>query len=302
MKKFISVLLSVTLLLSLVCIGAYAADISEAEIKLAYLVKSHRAEYSLLGIPNPYINEAYSAYLSAEKVLEDSNSTNEDYENAINTLIDADLNNVYIRPYYARLTYENAIKEQNYNNWYSENEWTDYQNKLNDLKAALEPITNEWEESSKEVTDAFHAVLEAYNKMTNQYTLTGDLNKDGSINVSDATLILKSIVGIDDLTGAQKMLTGSDWWYEDTTVKSATNICKYSVGLIDKFPGTDIFISDLSSLVDDKLLMARTFNFCICPRIWNEAAPVAMPNGYRCSNLDLVYAYYDFCSKNGYEP
>ena len=39
---------------------------------------------------------------------------------------------------YAEATYKNALKEENYNNWYSENEWNDFQEKLKNLGDAFD--------------------------------------------------------------------------------------------------------------------------------------------------------------------
>ena len=50
-------------------------------------------------------------------------------------------------------------------------------------------------------------MMTSYNKMTNAYTVKGDVNGDGEVNIEDATLVQKYVVHIENLTGAQKMLT-----------------------------------------------------------------------------------------------
>lgn len=300
MKKLLSVLLSVLLLSCPLCINAFAAESSESKDKLAELIDCHEFTYSIRGSRPPYFtDEEYGAYLKAKKVLDDRSSTEEDYAAAVDNLLYADLYCIYVIPVVAQRTYENAVKEQNYNNWYPEDEWNDYQDKLADLKTALDKITDE-DEFSEELTSSFHAVLKIYNKMTNEYTLKGDLNKDGSVNISDVTLLQKYIAGSVNLTGAQKMLTGADW-YEDLSIIDATRLQKYISNLITKLPGEDVFIYELDApYMDEDLLMERTLNFNICPRIWNEAAPVAHHNGD--SRLSMLFGYYRFCSEQGYEP
>lgn len=300
MKKFLSLVLSFTLLSCAFCFDASAASTPDARQLLHALIDGHDNVYSVWGEPDPYFeDEAVAIYVEAREVLKDSSSTEEDCLNAVNKLVDADLNKVYIRPVVAQKTYENAIKEQNYNNWYSESDWNEYQNKLADLKAALDNITSDLE-LSKELTDAFHAVLKVYNKMTNEHTLKGDINGDDNVNVEDVTLLQKYIVDSENLTGAQKMLSGAEY-YEQLSIKDVTAIQKYIVQLITKLPGNNIFISERDmSYFGEELPFERTFNFCICPRIWSDSQPSAQSNGY--TSLDVLYKYYQLCDQYGIEP
>lgn len=58
-----------------------------------------------------------------------------------------------------------------------------------------------------QLTKAFKEMMTSYNKMTNAYTVKGDVNGDGEVNIEDATLVQKYVAHIENLTGAQKMLT-----------------------------------------------------------------------------------------------
>lgn len=42
--------------------------------------------------------------------------------------------NLHVDVAYAKTAYDNACKEQNYNNWYSDEQWNEFQYKLADLK------------------------------------------------------------------------------------------------------------------------------------------------------------------------
>ena len=300
MKKFLSLILSFAILSCAFCFDASAASTPDARQLLQALIDRHDNVYSVWGEPDPYFeDEAVAIYVEAREVLNDSSSTEEDCLNAVNKLVDADLNKVYIRPIVAQNTYENAIKEQNYNNWYSESDWNEYQDKLADLKAALDNITSDLE-FSKELTDAFHAVLKVYNKMTNERTNKGDINGDDNVNVEDVTLLQKYIADSENLTGAQKMLSGAEN-YEYLTIKDVTGLQKYIVQSVTELPGKKIFISEMNmSCFGEQLPLERTFNFCICPRIWSESHPSAQSNGY--TSLDVLYKYYQLCDQYGIEP
>lgn len=268
--------------------------------KLTQLIQYHDSQYSMWGSLNPYIiDEAYQAYIESKQALQNADSTETDYANATQSLVNADLNKIYIRPEYAQETYNNAVKEQNYNNFYSDDDWTAYQNCLDDLKAELDKITNV-NECSQELTNAFHGVLKSYNKMTNSYVLKGDVNKDGAVNISDVTLLQKSLAGLYNLTGAQKMLSGARF-YEDLSITNVTDLSKFIAFNNVSLPSENVFIADLDkSFVDENLLLERTFNFSICPRTCNESQPVILKNGE--SSLQILYGYYQYCDENGYTP
>ena len=207
MKKVIAVLLTVAMLASVLCMNVSAAETSVTKEKLQLLTEYYRGSSGIMGIPIVHYQYNY-AWKAAEDVLGDENSTEADYQNALDVLKNDALNNVFVYFDYAEATYELALQEENYNNWYSEEDWTDFQNKLAQLKVVLdENKGNKVEESfESELANAYRALMGSYNKMTNAYTLKGDLNKDGEVNVLDVTLLQKYLAGTENLTGAQKML------------------------------------------------------------------------------------------------
>ena len=73
-------------------------------------------------------------------------------------------------------------------------------------------------------------MMTSYNKMTNAYTGKGDVNGDGEVNIEDATLVQKYVVGIEDFDKLQ--LFNSDVNDDgEISVVDATLIQKYIVGL-----------------------------------------------------------------------
>lgn len=294
MKKIISFILVVCMLVSAVCLGTSAATEDSVEKqKLDYLVMLYEYDISEWGNPCTYMMYGSEPYHNALRVLEDENSTDYDYYYAKNLLFDQVLNK-YIIPEYAQKTYEMAKKEKNYNNWYTEEQWSNFQSKLADLGEAIETH----QDYSKKLTIAYQAMMKAYNEMTNAYTLKGDLDKSGEVNVMDATLLMKYLVELEDLTGAQKMLSGA-LNYEELTVKDATTIQKYIVELIDEIPNNNVFIEDREEcpVIDRDLLMERTINFNICPRVL--FGPY-ISNDF--TDFSVAYSYIAWCKQNGYEP
>lgn len=292
MKKIVSILLTAAMLLMSMCISVNAAEKSENKIKLESLIESLDYSYMLHGYANAYARfDSAAAYKDGKEVLNDPNSTDWDYEFAYKRIINANVYGDDIWPSYAKRTYDKAIKEQNYNNWYSEADWADYQNKLADLKSAIDNLKSDNDmDYTKELTLAFQALLKTYNRMTNEYKVMGDVDKDGDVTVKDATLVMKYLVQTENLTGAQKMLTGAEY-YDYLSVSDATRICKYIVGLIDEFPNNKVFLSDINPMfMSENLLTERLFNYNICPRRQDEeGSGYIFKNGY--TGLEAVYGY-----------
>lgn len=304
MKKILSILLTFTILLSSVCFSVSAETKSSLEKQRLYVfIDTLEIHASTMGAVDVYSLRS-GVYEEAYEVYYNEDSTDEDYARMADELLDSWLNQ-YIIIDYAIETYENALEEQNYNNWYSEEEWSDFQEALGNLGDAIDNLddsVNVYRDKSSEVSEAFFAMLKAYNKMTTSYTLKGDLNKDGVVNVTDVTLLQKYLAGTENLTGAQKILTGAAR-YENPRITDATNIQKYAVGIIDEFTDYsidyDIFIDDIvdelpADCMDHDLMMERVFNYNICPRFYS------LPVILRSSGFYYLYNYYYWCYQNNY--
>ena len=213
MKKLLSIILVGILAVSSFILTTFAAENekSETEIereKLGWLLDAFKILNTNIGEARIYNCVAGDTYNDAYNLYnQDELATAEEYKNMKDKLYSAAYN-LHVDVAYAKTAYDNACKEQNYNNWYSDEQWNEFQYKLADLKTDLEPYiagTNDYDVWA--ITNAYNELLAVYNKMTNAYTLKGDVNKDGVVNVVDATLIQKYIAHEVEFTGAQKMLT-----------------------------------------------------------------------------------------------
>lgn len=292
MKKLISGILALTLLFSSFCISAAASGTTGAD------EQRKTAEYNLerlceyVGLEVNSVGEkkiSYEWYTeqelnAAEAVLNNSNATTGDLIDAWQRLIDAAYSEDVDKEI-ATLTYENALKEQNYNNWYGDEEWSDFIAKRDELGTALEM------DSDIRITKTFYALLKTYNTMTNRYKVFGDVNGDGSVDVNDVTLVQKYIAGEAQLTGAQKQLVACDYFYEKTSVDSATNIQKGIVGMSTNY--TDSFVPEYGPYDSYDRRIERTLNFTLCPREFFGFG--FLKNGvYDTQYLDI---YFKLCYK-----
>lgn len=298
MKKILSMLLSITMLTSVCCMKVSAAEetTSLQRQKLGALLDAYSSP-PLWGRPVLYWEYAES-YSTAKEIYETDNLSETEYLMASDDLLN-DILNMYVVRGYAEAVYETTGNDQNYNNWYSDDDWANYQSSVEELKNAIDSLEDNTV-YSKRLTKAFHGVLKAYNEMTNKHTLKGDINGDGEVNVSDVTLLQKYLVGTAQLTGAQKMLAGAVE-YENPSITEATTIQKYCAGLMTELPNNNIFIDDLGRYTDRDLLMERTINFNICPRTCvGTGSKSRMQNGY--SGINYMDYYYKWCYENNVEP
>lgn len=307
MKKIISAIVALVMLVSTFSMGVNAAgstEISEAKDKLIYLVDSISAHF-MWGNPHAYYhnlnkNGAYdyaqTLYNSTEEV------TDEEYTRALNALVDNCVNMTAF-PKVLKDTYENAAKEQNYNNFYSESDWAEFQSKLRDFKTALEDETA-LEIGNEAATKAYHDLLSVYNRMTNAYKVVGDIDKDGCVDVSDVTLLQKYLVGMVQLTGAQKMLTGSSN-YDSLTIQQVTNIQSFIASGKKEMSSDRVFLTDMAEYNNFKTEKARKLyeqthpNFCIVPRMTQESGAPPINNETNC--FEYLTYYYEYCNSKGYD-
>lgn len=295
MKKIISVILSITVLSSVFCMNVSAAEEESYKYKLGSLIEVCYGFYSQWGNPIVYLHSS-DVLVAVSDVYQDPKSTELDYKNALEDLKNDLMYSPCVFEDYAESVYDLAIKEQNYNNWYSEDEWTDFQNKLSRLKTVLDQYGSS---TDSEVTLAFNSMLGAYNRMTNTHTLRGDVDGDGTVNVADATLIQKYLVGLENLTGAQKMLANAEN-YEMPTINEATLIQKYASGQINELPNYGHFLVDEGlDFIDENIVYERTLNFNICPRKYDRKV---IDNEFKHQNYQLILGYYSWCNENGYTP
>lgn len=297
MKRIISILLaSVIMLASVACLNVSAFETDRSCAVTYYdfslLADQCNSYWYGLGFERPFGGSSVSRMYG---LVDRANSiTNGEYiatDEEIQTLY-YDLwdqaNNITVAVDYAYLSYEKACKEENFGNFYSEEDWNSFVQKRESLKATMDTYydisrlenglikvsyigpEDSGETAQIAVSDAFYAMLGQYNVMTNKYTVIGDVDKDGDVNVKDVTLIQKYLAKLEDLTGAQIMLAGSKKYnYESLTVEQATEIQKKIARLSDAELGDGMFIPKDGCFESYERRMERTFNYIICPRAYN---------------------------------
>ncbi|MCH5297243.1 MAG: dockerin type I repeat-containing protein [Ruminococcus sp.] len=171
------------------------------------LMDIYYVRHSTVGTQKPYSQETFArenaAYQLAENVIANKSATNEDYHNAIDRLSYA-LNNTCIDKGYAKQTYVLSLKEQNDNGFYGEADWNDYVEKRNALRDSFK--TND----EKTISDAYFELYDSFTNMTSKYTIAGDVNNDGVVNIDDVTLIQKYVSDTTSFTGVQVELASRD--------------------------------------------------------------------------------------------
>lgn len=305
MKKIIAIFLSVSVA-ALSTITAFASQqeetISSELWNLCYYINDY---WLSMGEPHP---------VEWADVLEIAYEANDYYETEYT---DADRKQIYIKLLnaaynipievnYAYDTYQNSLKEENFDNWYKEDQWNEFVQKREKLGKTLEKYTvNEKGYVRSDVPDiemsnAFYELLNAYNIMTNDYTVMGDVNKDGKIDVNDVTLVQKYLAKQVKFTGAQIMLCGTKGnlsFYENPDINSVTNIQKFIASIDEQLKTDKRFLKDTpykNESVDR--IYSHTFNYTICPRIDRTYYDCPLDD-YFCDTFYLNSSYSELYSK-----
>lgn len=243
MKKIVSIVLALTIMCSITLVSAYATENTEAEKlekELIYLQFKASEIFQNVGKRMPYTELTFVRLQNgidyADEVLSlGSEATVEQYQDAIDVLEYA-FNNPTVVDFFAEEAYVLSLKEHNENGFYYEDDWNDFSAKRDALRDSFKTKDEET------ISDAFFALHESFVNMTSKYTLLGDVNNDGKVNVDDATLVQKYLAGIENLTEMQKDLAyayGSDFrnWYDNPklTIDCVTGLQKCAAGLIDMY-------------------------------------------------------------------
>lgn len=323
MKKIISILLaSVIMLTSVAClnVSAFETDRSYAVTYDDFWILADKCDtyWNGLGFERPFagssLNRIYDLVDRANMITHGSyHATDEEIQTLYYDLWDQ-ANNMLIAADYAYRAYEKACKEQNFNDFYSEEDWNSFVQKRENLKTTIDTYygisrlesggeiveyigpENLSETAQIAVSDAFYAMLKQYNEMTNAYTVMGDVDKDGYVTVKDATLVQKYLAKLENLTGAQIMLAGSkSYGYENLTIEQATEIQKKVAKFKDAKFGDRIFIPKDGLFESYERRMERTFNYIICPReyLFPENIGNIGTGFYDTQYLELEMEYYN---------
>ncbi len=209
MKKIISIILVLIMICCTIPFTAFAAEDTDIEPLRKELEMLAYKAYECINYVGDVMPHAHSSYERLQNgldfaidVLYDEESTVEKYNEAIDLLTYA-FNNPTLETYYVKYNYVLSTFEHNENGFYYEDDWNDFSEKRDALRDSFK--TNDEEAISK----AFFALHKSFVNMTSKYTLTGDVNNDGKVNIDDATLVQKYLAGQENLTELQKELVMS---------------------------------------------------------------------------------------------
>ena len=317
LSKGITGILILSVVSSLFCFNAAADESSKEKQRLETMNRCLYEENSSLGDLPPYMYNMYSEYVKSKQVLDDSTSTDEDYTKAYADILKEKYSGL-IQPKIAIASAEQAEKEKNYNNWYSDDDWDLYKTKIKKLREAVGNYSSTANhqysiDEMKVITDAFHEWLYTLNSMTNKDYVKGDVDGNGVVNINDATTVQKALASMSNLTTAQKMRARSVLYNRAVnssdsmgryiiTINDVTQIQSYLSGnkvesdKIYNLPNTDgrkicIYVDELDSLEDEDYLMSHFFNYFVCPRKTNDY-PALFPNNYYLGyDYQWVYRY-----------
>lgn len=241
MKKIISIILVLIMICCTIPFTAFAAedtDIESLRKELAMLTFLAEERIDNVGDLMPHAHSSYERLQNGidfgVDVLYDEESTAENYNEAIDLLTYA-LNHPTIETHYLKYSYVLSTFEHNENGFYYEDDWNDFSQKRDALRDSFKTNDEEF------ISDAFFELHESFVNMTSKYTLAGDVNNDGKVNIDDATLVQKYLAGEENLTELQKALALSyDNGYYDKldipkpNVDCVTGLQKCAAGLIEQ--------------------------------------------------------------------
>lgn len=241
MKKIISLVLALIMICCTIPFTAFAAEDTDIEPLRKELEMLAYKAYGCINNVGDVMPHAYSSYERLQNgldfavdVLYDEEATVEKYNEAIDLLTYA-FNNPTLETYYVKYNYVLSTFEHNENGFYYEDDWNDFSEKRDALRDSFK--TNDEELISK----AFFALHKSFVNMTSKFTLAGDVNNDGKVNIDDATLVQKYLAGQENLTELQKELVMSydNYIYDGLDIPKpnidcVTGLQKCAAGLIEQ--------------------------------------------------------------------
>ena len=247
MKKLISVVLCVAMLCGTLATAMFSANASETSIRLQ--LEEKYGEYRRLFpidyiVPQPPLlfysydsgMRLVAALTEAEKVIDNKNATDEDYQQAYDNLVSVEL---YIAPRWAQESYEIALAEPFDSYWWTESLWEEFQTEIADLKTALDGG------DEKTIDTAYKALNYTFNEACNSHKVFGDVNRDGKATIMDATMIQKYLAELEPLSGVQRFnaLCGLTGEYK-VSIFSVTYLQEELAGNINDINHRELYSDD----------------------------------------------------------
>lgn len=252
MKKFriiISCLLAIVMFAASI-VPAFAEESNLKRQLEREIIKVFYEYYHLIGAVQFYSEDSYvrlqMAYSNANNVLDDENSTDNDYLLAYNDLVNTE-EKMYVAPKWAQEEYDLCIAETNEDHWYSEDVWNNYITELSAFKSALNS-------ENEEIIDEYYFKLQSiYNDMCTNYTLIGDIDKSGEVDIKDVSLLQMYLAGRKTFTGGQIYVSSVNCYADNITIKCATDLQLYLAKFKEApttigFGGINLIINPLHDL------------------------------------------------------
>ena len=269
---FVAVFMLITSVSCAVTVSATETTQKTAYERLGDLVgdTGYFTDYEpILGYYSPYEeSNLWAEVQNANIVYRNKELTEEDYAAEVDRLL-YELHNMPVFPSYVRATVGKAKTIKNTNNFYKSTDWTEFQRNLAILQGTLGNATDYLVFSDlpkcRQITAAFHALLNSYNRMTLQGFVLGDANADGKLDIKDVTAVQRCLADMAELSTAQTMraaVTGQD----DISIADATAIQETLAEFSTKLEPAYAYIGMLPSNETEDHLYERLFNYTLCPR------------------------------------
>ena len=255
MKKFVSIIMALTLIGCIIPVTVYASDdyqINPKKIELSDLYHHIRFKTDIEGELQPYSKNSFEIFDNAmdsagELLIRDSDTVSDrEYQECIDNLTFA-YENICIEVHYAKETYVLSLKEHNKNGFYDEDKWNDFSSKRDALRDSFKT------DDEYVISDAYFALQDSFINMTSGYK-PGDVNNDGKVNIDDVTLVQKYLVDMEDLTQVQLALS--------IYVSSGGCWLEVSTPNIDSITRLQQGVADLVQISPDYFDCGRTYVDC----------------------------------------
>lgn len=255
-KRICTLFITLALMLSVTSLSAFAVSDDTYDVyeyhRYAQCVMNN---ITIVGEKKPY---AFYYYNHSYELAEELDDVAYDYEDGKATFIAVQnkydetkdfYENPWIRPNYAENTCYIAVHEKNYNNWYTEGQWNTFVEKRNNLLQALSVNHPNFEPEKygsvkeddytlaqqKYIDKCFFELIYIYNEMTCKDIVMGDVNRDGTVDVADVTLMQKYIAGETEFTDAQKLRARVNYDSYSVSIKDVTTVQKCIVNYQDAY-------------------------------------------------------------------
>ena len=237
MKKIISIILSVTLVLFSI-VPAFAAVEDDFAVKyqeFLYDVTECEDYYIYYGYDTPTIYPSWSS-ASTERMKDAISYARERTitNNAELEIAYADLEEVATMMCVDKSSLEFMIylfeQETNVNNYYDDDTWNDFRLLLEKGEQAFES------NDEKLIHKTYIEMRNSYNNLCIYNTVKGDFNGDGRLSIADVTYAQKYLADLVEFNSSQEMLSKIKLSYTSgLNIESVTKMQKYIIGLETDF-------------------------------------------------------------------